>query len=60
MFMQLTTLNPLIGNGMLLDKKEVIKRYRSLKTANYFVLQLLSMIPFACIGKDEKGDLYYY
>lgn len=60
MFRQIVSLQPLVGNGTLLSKTEVIKRYRSLKNVNYHFLQILFMMPFYCIGKDENGNLYYY
>lgn len=60
MLKQIALLQSLVGNGMLLSKAEAIRRYRSLKTADYFVLQLLFMLPFSSVGKDDEGNLYYY
>jgi hypothetical protein len=41
----------------MLERKEVIKRYRSLKNFNPKVLKLLCMTEFFMLCKNEKGEL---
>jgi hypothetical protein len=54
-----TSLHKLMGNSISLEKDEVIRRYRSLSTVNYYLLQLLLMLQFSVMGKDENGVFYY-
>ena len=54
-----TPLKTLMGNSISLEKDEVIRRYRSLSTVNYFLLQWLFMWQFSLIGKDDEGNFYY-
>ena len=51
-------LNSIIEPGIDLSKNEVVKRYRSLASANEVILRLLQMIPFAFLKKDDKGRIY--
>jgi hypothetical protein len=54
-----TSLHKLMGNSICLEKDEVITFYRSLSTVNYYLLQLLLMLQFSVMGKDENGVFYY-
>lgn len=57
----LTTLNPfgcLVDAGSHVTKKEAIKRYRQISSCNYLLLQLLCMLQFSILGKDDEGKLY--
>ena len=58
MFLNLTMFQSLMDNGVFLEKKELVKRYRLLGSANKGVLQFLEMLQFTFMGKDEKGRLY--
>lgn len=58
MFFDLSPFQSLMGNSISLSKGEVIKRYRSLPTANYYVIQLLYMLQFSAMGKDDQGKFY--
>jgi len=51
-------LHPLIEPGIVLGKTEVIKRFRKFYNQPFF-LQLLSMLPFSAMGKNEKGELFF-
>jgi hypothetical protein len=59
MLIELSHFRSLIGNDICLSKMEIIKRYRALATVNYFLLQLLHMVPFSMMGRDENGELYW-
>jgi hypothetical protein len=56
--LNLSLLKPLIEPGIMLGKTEVIKRFRKFYN-NELILQMLSVLPFSLIGKNEKGELYF-
>jgi len=56
--LNLSFLKPLLEPGIVLGKMEVIKRCRKFYN-NQFALQMLSVLPFSFIGKNEKGELYF-
>jgi hypothetical protein len=58
MLTDLGAFRSLIEKDTYLSKMELIKRYRALSTVNYILLQLLCMLQFSVMGKDEKGELY--
>jgi hypothetical protein len=43
--------------GVILERKEVIRRYRSLKNFNRHVLNLLCMTDFLMLCRNEKGEI---
>lgn len=51
-------LKPLIEPGTILGKVELIKRIRRFYN-NQALFQIVSMIPFSLIGRNEKGELYF-
>lgn len=51
-------LQPLVERGVVLGKTEVIKRFREFYNQPFF-LQLLKMLPFSVVGKNEKGELFF-
>lgn len=56
--LNLSLLKPLVESGTVLGKTEVIKRFRIFYN-NRFFLQMLSVLPFSLMGKNEKGELYF-
>lgn len=60
MQLDFTPLKTLMGNSISLEKDEVIRRYRSLSTVNYLLLQWLFMWQFSLMGKDDDGRFYFY
>ncbi len=54
----LSLLKPLIEPGIMLGKTELIKRFRKFYN-NQFFLQMLSVMPFSLIGKNDKGELFF-
>ena len=59
MLINLSYFRSLMGNDICLSKTELIKRYRSLASVNSYLLQMLQMMQFSLMGKDEKGELYW-
>ena len=51
-------LKRLIEPGTILGKVELIKRIRRFYN-NQALFQIVSMIPFSLIGRNEKGELYF-
>ena len=51
-------LKPLIEPATILGKVELIKRIRRFYN-NQALFQIVSMIPFSLIGRNEKGELYF-
>jgi hypothetical protein len=60
MLFHLSTFQSLVGPGTYVSKAELIKRYRRVGRVNYYWLQILYMLPFVSVGKDEEGRLYFY
>lgn len=56
--LNLSLLKPLVEPGTVLGKTEVIKRFRVFYNNRVF-LQMLSVLPFSLMGKNEKGELYF-
>lgn len=57
MLQYLQTLKTIMQKDVVLNKREVIKRYRSLTNFNQHVLQLLYMTDFFMLYKNSKGEL---
>jgi len=57
MFQQLQTLTAIMQKNIVLEKMEVIKRYRSLKNFNEQILKLLCMTEFFMLYRNEKGEI---
>lgn len=57
MLQYLQSLQSLMQPGVQLQRREVIKRYRSLKNYNKEVLRMICMTDFFMICKTEKGEL---
>ena len=57
--LDLSVFRSLMGNDVCLTRMEIIKRYRALANANYYFLQLLYMLQFSIVGKNENGELYW-
>lgn len=60
MLFHLSSFYALVGRGTFVTKAELIKRYRRIGDVNYYLLQVLCMLQFASLGKDEEGRLYYF
>jgi len=58
MLYDLSAFRTLVDAGSNLTKMELIRRYREIKGFNYLLLQLLCMMQFSIMGKNEKGELY--
>jgi len=56
--LNLSLLQPLVSPGIVLGKTEVIKRFRKFYD-NHFLLQMLAILPFSFMGKNEKGELFF-
>lgn len=56
--LNLSLLKPLVEPGIVLGKTEVIKRFRDFYNNRIF-LQMLSVLPFSLMGKNEKGELFF-
>ncbi len=59
MYIDVSTFQFLMGNSISLSKGEVIRRYRSQSTVNYYMLQILCMLQFTMMGKDEEGKIFF-
>jgi len=59
MMLSLNMLQNLVKPGTQLEKKEVIKRYRSLANFDQSVLRMICMMDFFTIYKDDKGKLSF-
>jgi len=57
MLQALQTLRSVVQKGVVLDKKEVIRRYRSLRNFNKQVLNYLLMTEFFMVYRNERGDI---
>jgi hypothetical protein len=57
MLQYLESLKSIMQPGIILERKEVIRRYRSLKNFNRHVLNLLCMTDFLMLCRNEKGDI---
>ncbi len=57
MIQQLQTLTAIMQKNIILERKEVIKRYRSLKNFNAEMLRLLCMTEFFMLYRNEKGEI---
>lgn len=57
MLQALQTLRSVVQKGVILDKKEVIRRYRSIRNFNTQVLNYLLMTEFLMVYRNEKGDI---
>ncbi len=57
MLQYLQTLKTIMQKDVVLNKREVIKRYRSLTNFNQHVLQLLCMTDFFMLYKNSKGEI---
>jgi hypothetical protein len=53
----LESFKSIIQAGVILEKREVIRRYRSLKNFNQHVLNLLYMTEFFMLCRNEKGEM---
>jgi hypothetical protein len=60
MLFHLLKFQSLVGHGTFVSKAELIRRYRRLDCVNSYLLQVLFVLQFVSIGKDEEGRLYYY
>jgi hypothetical protein len=58
MLHHLYSLNSIIQPGVILERKEVIKRCRSLASFDQKIFQLLCMTEFFMLYSNEKGDIY--
>ena len=59
MLFDLSPFQSLMENSIHLDREEVIKRYRSLRNVNYYLIQCLYMVQFSFMGKDDEGKFYF-
>jgi hypothetical protein len=57
MLQYLQSLKAIMQKDVILDRREAIKRYRSLTNFNQQVLQLLCMTEFFMLYKNRKGDI---
>lgn len=57
MLQYLQTLRSIVRDDAMIERKEVIRRYRSLKNFNPDVLKLLCMTQFFMVSKNEKGEV---
>jgi hypothetical protein len=58
MLQYLETFKSILPFGVTLERKEVIRRYRSLKNFNRHVLNLLCMTDFFMLCRNEKGEMF--
>jgi hypothetical protein len=57
MLQYLESFKSIMQAGVILEKREVIRRYRSLKNFNQHVLNLLCMTDFFMLCRNEKGEM---
>lgn len=57
MLQYLENFKSILPAGVTLERKEVIKRYRSLKNFNRHILNLLCMTEFFMLCRNEKGEM---
>lgn len=57
MLQYLESLKSLLPLGAILERKEVIKRYRSSKQFDKRILNILQMTEFFMLCRNEKGEI---